>query len=373
MKYLKQALLTIIGFCNDLPSRFDSGVHTLVEDVEHLAAALAHPFVVAWWSLGRLLRFMLGLPTRAMRAVVRLVLPVLRFPGRLARGIERAIQTLVRVILSPFAKLGVLMTAKTRRSNAKRTKAQALETVSITSDRQSHRELIILVLVGVVGLVAVLLLAPGLTAIHLSGHTMPIVPTASGSTPAFHLPASLTLDRVLGRITAFSPDQLLLLISATAVFISGVVFWVRMVRDSFQRDYPTATERTKWHLITALLFIPGAIAYFWKCYNRMTLRQFLGHHVLSIMVTSVAILVATSTFGSLWYFDKQAQAEVAATSGFKVPNLDLNPDSKAAILARTKYGAPLTAVVGGRSDPFTPLASQLPPSPPPAPPPTPAP
>lgn len=210
--------------------------------------------------------------------------------------------------------------------------------VSVTSDDESHHELILFL-----GLLAALAAAGGWYAVGQS---------ASASN-------GIDLSALAKRVATFSPEQMTILASLLVSGAFAIWFWIHMLLDSFSRHFESETAKTKWRLVNSLFFVPGAIAYFFKVYNHWSLRQFLGYHVLSVMVAGIAVLVTTSTGGVLWYFNQQASAQLTAGEIYKTPNLELDQNSKNAVLGRTKYGAPLTPnTSGGRIDPFAPIPGQ---------------
>lgn len=173
------------------------------------------------------------------------------------------------------------------------------------------------------------------------------------------IPPGWSPHQIVDTLSGYSPQRLTLLGALTVFGLLAVWFWVRMVLDSFRREYDTMTHKTLWRTVTLLLFLPGALVYFFKVYNTWTLKQYLAHHIIFLMITGAAMLVATSTYGTLWYFNKRAEAQATATNTFKMPLLDLDPATRTALLNRPKYGAPLSNVpTGGRLDPFAPIPGQ---------------
>ena len=264
-------------------------------------------------------------------------------PGRAGRAIESLLAYWATGI-SRFAKRGTgWIMSPIRNRVASKAKQQALQSVTMTPDHQSHRELLVLLAVGII------LTAAGFA---LFGKDLGARPV----TIPFDYLATLP-GRVWDKVLAFSPVKLTLLAAALALFGAATMFWVRMLRDSYRREYPTAVERTQWRLVTTLLFIPGAVLYFFKQYNRLTLRKFVTRHVVSVMVTAATLLVSTSTYGTLWYFNQKAEAEVTG-NGYQAPTVELDPDDRQRILARDRYGRPLQPATSTRQDPFAPIPGE---------------
>ncbi len=275
--------------------------------------------------IGRGLRWLLMLPVQAVRAVWR----ALEWCGR----------QLSWVIL----KIGGPVIKPIRRMFAKKAKQEILG-VATTPDHKSHWELIAL-LIGTTLLVAA-------AAVVGTGHSSSVMQ----ATGADKLLAQLTPQAIINRLATYSPAKLMVVFSMLLLFLALVWFWLKMARDSFRRNYESATERTKWQLITVGLFIPGAIAYFFTRYNHWTLRQFVGHHFVSVMITGTALVVATSTYGTLAYFNQKASAQTTATPNSNVPNFNVDPKTRTQLLNRTQYGVPLNgSTLGGRTDPFAPV------------------
>lgn len=264
----------------------------------------------------------------------------------------------LRMVSVPFAAAGRLtgtvlrkVFAPIAKPFAKSAKQEALGDAPLTPDNKSHLELILLV---------------GGAALIVAGAALAALPGTRGAVTEA-LPASATLAglfsprRLLERLASASPAALAVVGAGVALGTAGVWFWVRMVLDAWRRDYVTHTDRAKWRLYTVLFFIPGAIAYFFRVYNHWTAKRFLSYHFVSVMMTGVAVVVATSTYGTLWYFNKKAEAQVPPANA-TVPQVELDPQSKATLLNRSRYGAPLSAAGGGRVDPFAPIPGQVPPA-----------
>lgn len=164
-------------------------------------------------------------------------------------------------------------------------------------------------------------------------------------------------DRAV-HLATLSPEQLVVIAATFLALVGGTWFWVVMVRDSMKRTYATNVEQTKWKVTTLLLFIPGAVLYFWHVYNKWSFKQFVSYHFVSVMIVAVTVVVGTSTYGTLWYFNQKAEASVTTPTMYKTPNLNLPDKSKAALLGRGTYGTPLNGASSGRTDPFAPYAGQ---------------
>lgn len=265
-----------------------------------------------------------GAPARSGRAVEGVVYYWLD-------GIWRLLARVVRSALRPI-----------RKRQAERARQEAGLTAAMTPDHHAYRELLLL------GAVAALLAAGAF--LLLGGRE--IIP--DGVSQGFR---GISLEAALDTFSAISPLRLIILVASLVLSGVATLFWLRMLRDSYRREYPTAIERTQWRMVTTLFFIPGAVWYFFKQYNRLPLRRFAARHVLSLMVTGMAVLVATSTYGSLWYLNQQAEADVSG-AGYQAPDLQLDPDDRQEILSRDKYGAPLRRATDGRPDPFAPLPGE---------------
>jgi len=252
-------------------------------------------------------------------------------------SLKKSLVNLGLAVTAPLRALVSRSSATIRRPFAKAARENALG-MPVTSDDESHRELILFL-----GLLGVLVAVGGWYAVAQSGVG------ASG----------IDFAALLKRVAGFSPEKMTIFASLLVATAFAVWFWVHMLLDSFGRDFETETAKTKWRLIASLLFVPGAIAYFFKVYNQWSFRQFMGYHVLSVLVACIAVLVTTSTSGALWYFNQKASAQLTAGEMYKTPNLELDQNSKNAVLGRTKYGAPLTPnTSGGRIDPFAPIPGQ---------------
>lgn len=342
--------------------------------------AVARPVRRTGRAVSRAIRGAVGVVRRVVRALraagqaVRTVLrqfaseiaavvgAVVRAPGRLARAAEALVAYWTAGVWRFLGRIALWATTPIRVRVAKRAKRQALESVTMTPDHRSHRELLVL-------LAAVAALAAG--ALVLFGRDWNV-----------RQPGPVRLETLAGlpglawqQVTALSPLKLTLLSGVLALATTTTVFWFRMLRDSYRRDYPTAVEQTQWRLVTTLLFVPGAVLYFFKQYNRLTLRKFAARHVVSLMVSGVTVLVATSTYGTLWYFNQQAAAEVEGAA-YQAPEIRLDPGERRKLLSRDRYGEPLKPATSGRRDPFAPIpgeAVESSPTPSPSPSPTPGP
>ncbi len=271
------------------------------------------------------------------RGTIDLVRQLTADSKHLTSGVRAAAQP----VLSRAAALLAPVSAPLRRLYASQAKQEVLGEVSSTPGHAAHREHLLLV-GGAVAITLGALLVIGGTGTYGS---LP-VPSPSGLLNAF---------------ASASPERLTVVMAAGVGLVLASWFWVRMLLDSFRRSYPSNTERTKWRLVVAALFAPGALLYFFKVYNHWTPRRFVAYHFLSIMVTGVAVVVASSTYGTLLYFNQKAEAHVAGAPTYKVPKLDVDEATKAALLIRPKYGAPLTPNIdGGRVDPFAPVPGQNP-------------
>jgi hypothetical protein len=342
-----QALGSAIHSVFSLPGR---AVRASRRGVDRLASAFTSLVGQIVRDIGRALYSVTSLPSRGIRSVGRGV-------TRLARPLIKG----AREVTSPIGK-----------STAGRAKQQALGEATVTSDHKSHWELLAL------GGTALLIAASG--AIWFAGIRIPTfrgrLPDGTGmspSVPAGGIPLVPSPQRLLNMLGDLSPQHLMLVVAGAMVALAALVFWVQMVRDSFGREYPSARQRTQWRLITLLLFVPGAAVYFFKVYNHWTAVQFMRHHLVSVMVTAIALLVTTSSYGSLWYFNKKAEAQVTNPDLYRVPNLELDATGRTSLLTRTKYGAPLTPTVAGRVDPFAPIPGETKPVPTPTPSPSPKP
>ncbi|MDP9212162.1 MAG: hypothetical protein M3N59_02695 [bacterium] len=277
--------------------------------------------------------------------VTSLLLAVFGAPGRLGRALETLVVYWVTGIRRAsnriFGQAFGRALRPLRKRQAARLRREAGVTMPMTSDHHAQRELLVLA-------AGVLLLA---TAgwLYLGGS----VPSAD----ATRVGSGLSFGSLADAVAAMSPLRMTILAAALALFAVATVFWTRMLRDSYRREYSTAVERTQWRLVTTLLFVPGAVLYFFKQYNRLPLRRFAARHLLSLMVTGMAVVVASSTYGTLWYFNQQAEAEIDG-AGYAAPNLRLDPQDREGILSRDKYGAPLRRAKTGRSDPFAPLPGE---------------
>jgi hypothetical protein len=334
-----------------------ANVDSLFGAIAHgLGTVIAWPFVTAGHLMSRVIhgirhgvsRTIHGLRTGVRRAIheLKVVLgEIIHDLRHLAGVLGRAPIRLLKWLAKPVIKLGALATAPIRQRFAKRAKAEVLSDVTMTSDRHAHWELLALIAVAVVA-VGVLLV--------VSGHAGPLRQLAhSGGSAVIHFNPT----NVANWLVTASPAALSLSGAAALFGALTLWFWLRMTLDAWRRDYPTHLEQTRWRTLTLLLFVPGAIAYFAKVYNRWSLRQFVNYHIGAVLMVSTAVLVATSTYGTLWYFNHQADATVQAPS-VSVPNLDLDQQTRSRILNRPQYGAAVQAVNTGRVDPFAPIPGQ---------------
>jgi hypothetical protein len=278
-------------------------------------------------------------------------------PGRSGRAVEALVAYWALGAWSFLGRIALWAATPVRKRVARRAKRQALDSITMTPDHKAHRELLALLGAGV-------LLVAGATVV--SGEHFGLRQAGGmdlGSLAG--LPAQ-AWDMVL----SFSPLKLTVVAALAVLAFAATAFWVRMLRDSYRRDYPTAVEQTQWRLVVTFLFIPGAVLYFFKQYNRLTPRMFASRHVVSLMVTGVTVLVVTSTYGTLWYFNQKAQADVEG-AGYNPPAIDLSADERRSILSRDRYGAPLKPATTSRRDPFAPIPGEnATPSPTPSPSPT---
>ncbi|MEX2209876.1 MAG: hypothetical protein WD603_03410 [Patescibacteria group bacterium] len=290
-----------------------------------------------------------GMAGRTVRTfvgeVISLLGAILGAPGRLGRSLEALVLYWItgirRVVEAIFGRTFDWALRPIRKRQAARLRREAGITMPMTPDHHAQRELL--------ALAAGVLLLAAAGWLYLGG-TVPSVSTIG-------IGSGISFGSVTDAVAAMSPLRMTILAAVLALFAVATVFWVRMLRDSYRREYPTAVERTQWRLVTTLLFIPGAVLYFFKQYNRLPLRRFAARHLLSLMVTGMAVIVASSTYGTLWYFNQQAEAEVDGT-GYAAPSLQLDPRDREEILSRDKYGAPLRRAESGRSDPFAPLPGE---------------
>lgn len=319
------------------------GAHTVATGIADLFIQIGH-------DITSLARGVLD----AVRTVALAVVEALR-------ASVRAVAKIVAVPLRP-------LTTPIRAIFARRAREELLGEATVTPDKHSHKELLLLL-----GATGVLLSALLLWVTQSGGG----VGRAAISTVSVQLSPKLILER----LAEFSPSQLMVVFAGLALLLAALWFWLKMVRDAFTRTFDSNTERTKWRTTVVLFGILGGAVYFMKVYNQWSLRRFVGYHFLTVMVTGVAFLVATSTYGTLWYFNKKAEAQASQAAQAKLPNLQVDEKTKAALLGRTQYGAPLTLTPGGRPDPFAPIPGQettepapsASPSPSPSPSPTPAP
>lgn len=297
-----------------------------------------------------------------IRSVVRGVIGAF---ATMFQAIHEAVMTLFRtigkVLLAPLHPI----IKPARALFARRAKEELYGAPSLTPDRHSPREL--LLLLGAVG-VLVGGLAYWLTAAGAAS------PVSTGQVT--QLLSHFTPAQIISRLASYSPAKLMVVMSGFALGLAGFWFWLKMLHDSFARSFDSNTERTKWRTTVVVFGLPGAAVYFWKIYNHWSLKQFAAHHFLSVMVTGVAVVVASSTYGTLWYFNKKAEAQTAQVAQAKLPSLQIDERTKQSLLGRSQYGAPLTPNSGGgRTDPFAPIPGQAAavaaPSPSPSPTPTP--
>jgi hypothetical protein len=348
---VKHGLARIQRWPGDQVTAAGKGARNVVDFFDFSIAALAHDlghvFHAFWSGIASIIAGFRDLIKQVAGDLVNGV-------RRVATGLVTLVTRVIRLLLRPFTAILGPVIRPIERVFASKAKEEALG-YSVTSDQQSHKELIAF------GLIVFVLLAVAgwyITTGSTSGLPVDLGPLLAHFTP----------ERIIAKLASFSPSQLLLVVSAAALGLLGVVFWFQMLRDSWRRNYDSNTERTKWRLTTTLFFIPGALYYFWNVYNHWTLRQFFAYHLLSVMVTSVALIVATSTYGTLWYFNQRAQADVKSSDVFQVPSLKVDAATQQALLSRAKYGAPLTGnPAGGRTDPFAPVPGLATPAPSPAP------
>ena len=359
-----------LGLAHDFMIRLHRLVHGIVRFPRAIGRRLrggtqktAHGADRAKRGVGRVLASFAGL----LHQLGRDTLAVLGWPfaaaGRLGRETERDVRLVVHRAGRLIAKLIAPVARPIRSKFASQAKEELGEgEISVTPDQHSHWELIALTVVGVIAITGLALAATG---------QLPSAGTVS---------VSLNPVRLIEKMSTFSPEQMVLLGTATLVFGLMTWFWVNMTRDAFSRDFPTNTEQTKWRVVTALLFVPGAIAYFRNVYNHWSIRRFLGYHFMTVVVVGIGLVVVTSTYGTLWYFNQKANA-VAAANVYKQPNLELDAKTQEALAGRSQYGTPLApSQAGGRVDPFAPVpgvstgaAPRPSASPTPSPSPTPAP
>jgi hypothetical protein len=266
-----------------------------------------------------------------------------RAPGRLGRALEALVVYWALGAWHGTARFGRWASTPIRKRVEGSAKRQALESITITPDRKSHWELLALLAAGLALLIGAVVLFGG---------------------KELRQPGMVRLDYLVDlpgwawhKVVAMSPLKLTILSGVAAFAVAATVFWFRMVRDSYRRNYPTAVEQTQWRLITTILFIPGAVLYFFKQYNRLSIRSFAARHVASLMISGAAVLVATSTYGTLWYFNQRAEADVAG-AGYQAPAVKLDPDERQRILSRDQYGQPLKPAKTSRLDPFAPIPGE---------------
>lgn len=258
-------------------------------------------------------------------------------------------------VAAPFIVAGKFALSPIGKIFAQQAKQEALDEITTTPNHKSYMELAILVVaaLGIIG---------------AAGYFV-----ATGGNP--QISVKIDVGKIVDQVAGFSPSQLTLLGAVLIAFIGLCYFWVLMLKDSWTRDYETNIEKTKWKLTTGLFFIPGAFLYFFNVYNRWSFRQFLGYHFASTVSVAAAVVVLTSTYGTLIYFNQKAEASIKANDAYQVPNLELSPAQKALLENRAAYGAPLAPGVGGKVDPFAPIpnATGTAPSPSPSPSPSPTP
>lgn len=345
--YEKETFLSGIANIDSLADAIAHGVGELVMAIlRGLGRAATWPFRTAARLVRRglsKLRAGLRQAGHEFKVVVGEILSDLR---HLLANIGRSILSGLRRLTTPFIKSAAVVTAPVRRRFANQAKAQALSEVTMTADTHAHWEALALVAAAIVA-VGGLLIATGQTAV-LSDLT-------GGANQIW---GRLDLGELVNWFASASPSALAM--SAAIVVLLGLatLFWIRMTIDAWKRDYPTHLERTRWRTITALFFIPGAIVYFAKVYNHWGLRQFLSYHAAAVLMVGTAVLVATSTYGTLWYFNKQADAAIQAAASSDLPNLELDQQTRQSALDRPQYGAPLQPAIGGKTDPFAPVPGQ---------------
>ncbi|MDP3999964.1 MAG: hypothetical protein Q8Q11_00815 [bacterium] len=345
------ALMALVG-------KADEGVVGFVEWVEHGIGRMTRAVVAAERLGARKVVAALRIAISPVLYLVRTVVAqlvfevaavcggVFRAPGRLGRSAEALVAYWTAGVWRFFGRITLWVSAPIRKRVANRAKRQALDAVTMTPDHKSHRELLALLVVAAVLIAGAAVLFGGdlLSSNVLSG-IFQLERLAGLPSAAWHWAVTL------------SPIKLTVMFAAAALTAATIVFWFRMLRDSYRREYPTAVEQTQWRLVTTLLFIPGAVLYFFKQYNRLTVRKFAARHVVSLMVSGVTVLVATSTYGTLWYFNQQAAAEVAG-AGYQAPVIRLDPNDRRQILSRDQYGQPLKPATTSRRDPFAPIPGE---------------
>lgn len=353
VRNLKAVCSAIDWFVIGLPGR---GARAIERAVQHLLRALGHAVLWPFLAAGRGIK-------RMGRGLRRFGHEIVALARQLRLDLVHALKASARLAAWPFVKAGRLvghlawkLLTPVRKPFARSAKRQALNAAPITPDHKSHRELILLV-AGVLAIAVALLLV-----ISQSGRE-----TALGLVPLAKLQAAASPSRALARLASASPSMLLGLGAVFSLLTAAGWFWIKMVIDAWRRDYPSHTEKAKWRLYTVLFSVPGAAVYFFRVYNHWPAKRFLSYHFVSVMVTGMVILVGVSTYGSLWYFNKKAEAQVQTGAAGNVPNLNLDAQSKDAVLNRPRYGAPLSPSTSGRVDPFAPIPGQAGPSPSPSP------
>lgn len=294
------------------------GVRGTVRAIKRGVRRAAQEFMVVMGEIGHDIRHLVGSSIRAA-----------------GRGIA--------VMFRPFTKAAGAITAPVSKRFASKAKQEALADITMTPDHKSHWEL--LALIGVVVLAVVgLLIATG-NAGSLSG----VSSTSQG------VISVLSPDRLLAKLSTASPVGITIVAASLVLLAVATWFWIHMTLDAWRRTYPTHLEQTRWRVITIGLFIPGAVIYFFNVYNRWGLKQFVTYHAASVVVVITAVVMVTSTYGTLWYFNKQADAAMP-TQASVLPKLELDSQTRQGLLNRPQYGAPLAAdSLAGRIDPFAPV------------------
>lgn len=357
---LATALLWLPRWIDRAIHRFTQAVHAAVTDIRH---AIVHDVDMAVSAMVQAVHATEDAMTRAVLGVWHAIMSLVRGFIDLFRQIGSDLKHLavhsvhrlwhlldqlqhgtLRLLWAatlPVRFIARPLVEPLRRRSALHARDAALG-ITTTPDHKAHWEWIALLIV--VPTIAVL----GLWYAGL------VDPTASIALPR------LDPQAILAKIVTFTPSQMTGLAAVVLTFGFLNLFWLHMLRDSYQRTYVSQTEKVKWRLVTTLFWVPGGVYYFFKVFNRWGLRQFFSYHLLSVMVTGVAMLVTTSTGGLVYYFNQKASADVAASNNYKIPNLEIDAKQKNLLLNRPRYGEPLTAKPSvGRTDPFAPLPSQI--------------
>ncbi len=325
-------------------------IHAVTGAVTEIEHAILRGFRVLRHGFGRLLHGLRRSFINVLRGFFDLFRQIgsdLRHLARYSAGrcfaggknLIKALGKISLIILAPLRLVLRPITVPLRRSMTRHARDEALGMT--TPDHASHKEILLLVI-----FVAALVIGglAYLDTLQLPGATV-------------RLP-DLSPQAVLTRLATYSPLQMTGLAGAATVILFAVWFWLGMLHDSYRRHYESQTEATKWKLVTTLFFVPGAVYYFWKVYNHWSFRQFVTYHLLSVMITGVAVLVTSSTGGALYYFSQKANAETKAAVT-TLPKIEVDAKTKASLETRTRYGQPLTPnATGGRTDPFAPIPGQ---------------